>query len=196
MSRRLKQLFISGTILFSSYFSYDIPAALNRAMHFGKDKFTSYEITILYAAYSFPNIFLPILFIWIIKYSEKKLCIFFAALILAGQIIFTLGIWRKTSSLMIFGRFLFGIGNESVFLLQRKINFHSFSWKKIGFCFSLIHFNGYIRNCAKLCMHTLSLKKIWFNICIISRTCVHSHKFVCNIFIKRNTLSYFTCKSY
>ncbi|ELA46698.1 hypothetical protein VCUG_01848 [Vavraia culicis subsp. floridensis] len=137
MNERYKQLFYSSIILFSSYFSYDIPAALNKNIHLGDSKFTSYEITVLYSVYAFPNIFVPLIFTFVTEYSESSLNIFLSFLVLVGQCVFTLGIFKGLFYVAVLGRLLFGIGNETLFVIQSKLITTSFKGRELAFALAL-----------------------------------------------------------
>ncbi|ELQ73893.1 Major Facilitator Superfamily (MFS) [Trachipleistophora hominis] len=137
MNDRYRQLFYSSIILFSSYFSYDIPAALNKNIHLGSTKFSSYEITMLYSAYALPNIFVPLIFTFVTEYSESTLNVFLSFLVLAGQCVFTLGIFKGVFYVSVFGRLLFGIGNETLFVIQSKLITTTFKGRELAFALAV-----------------------------------------------------------
>lgn len=133
MYERYKQLLFSSTILFSSYFCYDIPAALNKNIHLGDSKFSSFEITTLYSAYALPNIFVPLIFVFFKNFSRKNFNVFLSFLVFTGHLIFTIGIWKKTFLVMVLGRLVFGIGNETLFVIQSKLISTNFKGKELSF---------------------------------------------------------------
>jgi MFS family permease len=69
----------------------------------------------LYSVYSFPNIILPFFGgILIDKLGVRVAILIFSTVLIAGQMIFTLGGFLTKYWLMILGRTLFGIGSESL----------------------------------------------------------------------------------
>ncbi|EPR79748.1 Major facilitator superfamily transporter [Spraguea lophii 42_110] len=137
MKRRVKHLFISCCILFSFYYAYDIPAALNKSINFGSSGFSVSKLTLLYSAYAIPNIFLPILFFLYSKFSDKVATIIFSILVMIGQIVFMCGIAFKNFKIMMIGRFIFGMGCESFVVVQNKILSKFFHGKELAFSLAL-----------------------------------------------------------
>lgn len=126
MERKYLILFTSSAILFSSYYCYDIPAALNRSLNTSKSIFNTFDITNLYSIYAFPNIFVPLFLTIFFKDSIKSTFIaMLSVLILIGHIIFSFSLNLQLPYIMLLGRFLFGLGNETLFvLLSNKITQH------------------------------------------------------------------------
>ncbi|KRH94923.1 hypothetical protein M153_9500012963 [Pseudoloma neurophilia] len=123
MKQKYAILLSSSAILFSSYYCYDIPAALNRSLSTTKSIFNTYNITELYSIYAFPNIFVPLLLTIFFKDSIKPAFItMLSVLILIGHTIFSFALNFENIYFMLFGRFIFGLGNETLFvLLSNKI---------------------------------------------------------------------------
>jgi MFS family permease len=81
-----------------------------------------YELNMLYSVYSFPNMFLPMLGGQLIdRYQPSSILMFFSLAVCFGQTLFSLGVSIKHYPLMIFGRIMFGIGGESVSVIQSSI---------------------------------------------------------------------------
>ncbi|KAG0438918.1 Major facilitator superfamily domain-containing protein 1 [Dictyocoela muelleri] len=120
MNRKYKLLIISSLILFSLYYAYDLPAAINNKFVFDDRKFTAFTLTMLYSAYAFPNILAPLIYINL-KIRDKVSLKILTFIVFTGQFVFTAGVYFKKFYLMVLGRFLFGIGCESYTVIQNKI---------------------------------------------------------------------------
>jgi MFS family permease len=115
-------LLLSCLLLFGNYYAYDAPAALNRPLQafLGHDYDTwQYELNLLYAVYSFPNMFLPLLGGSLLDSADPATVLLgFSSIVCLGQALFALGVTLKSFSLMLLGRSLFGIGGESISVAQ------------------------------------------------------------------------------
>eukprot|EP00762_Andalucia_godoyi_P001012 ANDGO_01966.mRNA.1 putative sulfoacetate transporter SauU len=112
-------LSLACLLTFGSYFCYDNPAALMTYIQDDLDV-NSLEFQTLYAVYSFPNTVLTIFGGFIMdKYLGIKLgAIIFAVLIFLGQCVFALGATIRTFWVMVLGRFIFGLGGETLGVAQ------------------------------------------------------------------------------
>jgi MFS family permease len=138
MKERYKILFLSSAILFSFYFTYDIPSALNFHLGPGDDARTNeYKVTLLYSVYALPNIVVPLFFGWIPYLKKSLLAQILCAFVFAGSLIFTLGVWRYSLRTMLLGRFLFGLGGESFAVIQNKLLSSEFKGKELSFAMGL-----------------------------------------------------------
>ncbi|RKO91331.1 major facilitator superfamily domain-containing protein, partial [Blyttiomyces helicus] len=118
-------LFLSCTLLVGNYYAYDNPAALNlplkRYLDHDYDSW-QYELNLLYAVYSFPNMFLPFLGGQLVdRFDPRKILLIFSSIVCLGQTLFAIGVSTKNFGLMLFGRVLFGIGGESISVVQSSI---------------------------------------------------------------------------
>ncbi|KAM0674553.1 hypothetical protein GVAV_002171 [Gurleya vavrai] len=134
MHQRYKILAISSFILFTFYYVYDIPAALNKHLI---QHTVAQKITFLYSIYAFPNMVLP-LFIGFssrikISYLAASLCF----LVFLGNVIFSLGVHYKNFNLMLIGRFIYGLGGESFAVIQNLIIAREFRGRELAFSMSL-----------------------------------------------------------
>jgi MFS family permease len=78
---------------------------------------TPHEYSLLFSVYGLPNIILPLL-AGIYMDSKKGLSfvlLFTTAMNFVGQFIFALGAYAYNFNLMLLGRFLFGLGSESLY---------------------------------------------------------------------------------
>ncbi|RKP22162.1 MFS general substrate transporter [Rozella allomycis CSF55] len=118
-------LFFSCFIVFGSYYCYDIPASLNKPIH--KYMNTTYDehqyqLNLLYSVYSFPNTILPLIGgILVDKYGTTTTLIVFGILVVFGHFIFSIGLTLKSFPTMLLGRFVFGLGGETLEVSQTSI---------------------------------------------------------------------------
>lgn len=137
MKERYRLLLLSSVILFAFYFVYDLPSALNHHIGFASQQGIEYRITLLYSAYSLPNIVVPVFFGWITHIRKSTLAKLLCVLVFAGHSVFTLGVWRRSFRTMLVGRFLFGIGGESFAVIQNRLISYEFKGKELAFAMGL-----------------------------------------------------------
>ncbi len=125
---RLAALVLMCLFGFGSYFCFDNPGALQReikeAMHVDTFQFAN-----LYAWYSWPNVILPIIggYLMDTVFGIRLGTVIFAGIICVGQFIFAAGGLFYNYYFMQVGRFVFGIGGESLAVAQ---NTYAVSWFK------------------------------------------------------------------
>ena len=153
-SDRWRVLALSCVVLCGQCFCYDIPAVVH-------DHLASFSgvssadfpwfFNSLYSAYSLPNLVLPLFFGYSVdKRSSSLIVCVLAAITCAGQacvtagmyycenyIIYFVGITQKMPFLAILGRFIFGVGCESMGVVQNAILTHYFGGKEIAFALAL-----------------------------------------------------------
>ena len=123
LSIRYFVLFLTCSIMIGNYFCFDNPSALKSQLqshfpHFTAPEF-EYYFSLLYSIYSIPNIILPFLGgLLVDTYGVRIMMILFSLLILIGQIIFAYGASIRHFQCMLFGRFIFGLGGESLSVAQ------------------------------------------------------------------------------
>lgn len=132
MKERHRMLLLSGLILFSFYFVYDIPSALSHQVGFDSKPGIEYKITLLYSVYSLPNIVVPVFFGWITHIRKSTMAKLLCVFVFAGHLVFTAGVWTRSFKTMLVGRFLFGIGGESFAVIQNKLISYEFKGKELG----------------------------------------------------------------
>lgn len=137
MIERYKVLLLSSIIWMGICFVYDIPAALNTMIDFGSKKNSEYKITILYSAYAFPNIVMPLAFGWAASFNTKVVSRFLCCLVFLGHFIFTVGIYKASFKMMVIGRFVLGVGGESFSVIQNKLISSEFKGKDLSFAMGL-----------------------------------------------------------
>jgi len=137
-SHRFLALIFMCLLGFGSYFCYDNPAALQE--DFKRDlNLTSTEFTLVYSIYSWPNVILCFLGGFLIDrvFGIRLGTIIYMLVLLVGQLIFATGGILDTFWLMIMGRFIFGIGAESLAVAQNSYAVLWFKGKELNMVFGL-----------------------------------------------------------
>jgi len=124
MKVRWLVLVLTAFFMGCNYYCYDNPAALYKPL---ADSFSDlpsfdYYYSLLYSVYSIPNIVLPVLGGLLVDRAGLYFSLnLFAALILVGQVIFAAGCSYHSFPIMLFGRFVFGLGGESISVAQSAL---------------------------------------------------------------------------
>lgn len=123
---------------FGSYFCYDNPAALQTEVLQDLNLNTA-EFMQLYAWYSWPNVVLCFLGGFLIDrvFGIRLGTIIFSLFVFTGQIIFAFGALANRFWLMEVGRFVFGIGGESLAVAQNTYAVNWFKGKELNLVFGL-----------------------------------------------------------
>ncbi|XP_048017137.1 major facilitator superfamily domain-containing protein 1 isoform X1 [Megalobrama amblycephala] len=123
---------------FGSYFCYDNPAALQTQVIQDMSLNTA-SFMQLYAWYSWPNVILCFLggFLLDRVFGIRLGTIIFSLFVLLGQIIFAAGALANHFWLMNLGRFVFGIGGESLAVAQNTYAVNWFKGKELNLVFGL-----------------------------------------------------------
>ncbi|XP_004704171.1 major facilitator superfamily domain-containing protein 1 isoform X1 [Echinops telfairi] len=138
LAHRLLVLALMCFLGFGSYFCYDNPAALQtqiqRDMQVNTTKFM-----LLYAWYSWPNVVLCFFGGFLIDrvFGIRWGTIIFSCIVCIGQVVFALGGIFNAFWLMQFGRFIFGIGGESLAVAQNTYAVSWFKGKELNLVFGL-----------------------------------------------------------
>ncbi|KAM3964851.1 lysosomal dipeptide transporter MFSD1 [Aphomia sociella] len=125
---RFLALLLMCFLCFGSYFCYDTPGAL--VDNFKDDShLNTSQFAMLYSIYSWPNVILCFIGGYLVdRYFGVRLgTIIYMTIVLIGAIIFAFGVYINAFWLMILGRFVFGIGGES---LQVAVNNYVVLWFK------------------------------------------------------------------
>uniref|UniRef100_A0A8C8HZT5 Lysosomal dipeptide transporter MFSD1 n=1 Tax=Oncorhynchus tshawytscha TaxID=74940 RepID=A0A8C8HZT5_ONCTS len=123
---------------FGSYFCYDNPAALQTQVIQDMKLNTSMFMQ-LYAWYSWPNVVLCFLggFLLDRVFGIRLGTIIFALFVCVGQVIVAVGALLDLFWLMEIGRFVFGIGGESLAVAQNTYAVNWFKGKELNLVFGL-----------------------------------------------------------
>eukprot|EP00008_Paramoeba_atlantica_P009366 CAMPEP_0201489330 /NCGR_PEP_ID=MMETSP0151_2-20130828/22109_1 /ASSEMBLY_ACC=CAM_ASM_000257 /TAXON_ID=200890 /ORGANISM="Paramoeba atlantica, Strain 621/1 / CCAP 1560/9" /LENGTH=507 /DNA_ID=CAMNT_0047874885 /DNA_START=44 /DNA_END=1567 /DNA_ORIENTATION=+ len=115
-------LFCVCFITFGSYWCFDTPGAIYKQLRlwFGPDWYDIQKNLLLYSVYSYPNVILAFCGGFIIdKITGVRLgAILFCSLVLTGETVFALAVQLRTYWLAVLGRFIFGLGGESLTVAQ------------------------------------------------------------------------------
>ena len=118
-------LLLGSLLLFGNYFAYDLPASLLKPLQTyldSSDAIFNYYFGLFYSLYSLPNIVLPFYGGWLAdKFGSAQLMIYLSLIVCSGQIVFSAGVQTKSYYLMLAGRLLFGIGSESLSVVQSQV---------------------------------------------------------------------------
>ncbi|XP_050361562.1 major facilitator superfamily domain-containing protein 1-like [Nymphalis io] len=135
---RFIALILMCFLCFGSYFCYDTPGAL--ADNFKDDShLNTSQFALLYSIYSWPNVILCFIGGYLVdRYFGIRLgTIIYMTIVFVGAVVFALGVYINAYWLMILGRFIFGIGGES---LQVAVNSYVVLWfngKELNMVFGL-----------------------------------------------------------
>ncbi|XP_030633537.1 lysosomal dipeptide transporter MFSD1 [Chanos chanos] len=123
---------------FGSYFCYDNPAALQTQV-IQDMRLTTSKFMQLYAWYSWPNVVLCFLGGFLIDrvFGIRLGTIIFSLFVCGGQVIFAAGALVNHFWLMELGRFVFGIGGESLAVAQNTYAVNWFKGKELNLVFGL-----------------------------------------------------------
>ncbi|EPZ32650.1 Major facilitator superfamily, general substrate transporter domain-containing protein [Rozella allomycis CSF55] len=119
------------------YYAYDIPASLYAVLQNelgSNDEEYEYQMQLMYALYSFPNIILPVGVGAVMDRlgTPKSITVVFFFVIL-GQILTSLGVANKSFYIILTGRTIFGIGGESVNIVQGNLSSYFFNGSFLSF---------------------------------------------------------------
>lgn len=123
---------------FGSYFCYDNPGALQTVFKRDLD-LSATQFTLIYSIYSWPNVVLCFLGGFLIDrlFGIRLGTIIYMLILLVGQLIFASGGILNAFWLMILGRFIFGIGAESLAVAQNSYAVLWFKGKELNMVFGL-----------------------------------------------------------
>ncbi|XP_074046928.1 lysosomal dipeptide transporter MFSD1 isoform X2 [Macrotis lagotis] len=123
---------------FGSYFCYDNPAALQTQIQEDMQVDTA-SFMLLYSWYSWPNVILCFFGGFLIDrvFGIRWGSIIFSFIVCIGQVIFAMGAIVNAFWLMQLGRFVFGIGGESLAVAQNTYAVSWFKGKELNLVFGL-----------------------------------------------------------
>jgi len=127
------------------YFSFDIPAALHQQLKDYMSTATansgssfSVKFNLLYSVYSIPNIILPFFGGAIVDSLGAHMAVLlFSMFTLMGQILFAIGASRKSWTIMLIGRIVYGFGGESISVATSTLNNTWFQGKELALSFGV-----------------------------------------------------------
>ena len=122
-------------IIIGSYYAYDIPSALHQQLQDYMPPSDQYEtnFNLLYTVYSIPNVILPLFGGNIVdRYGAPRCLTLFATFVCMGAILLSLGVTNQSWNTMYVGRFVFGLGAESLCVAQSTIVSDWFEGKEVA----------------------------------------------------------------
>ncbi|XP_072474723.1 lysosomal dipeptide transporter MFSD1 isoform X2 [Notamacropus eugenii] len=138
LAHRLVALAFMCFLGFGSYFCYDNPAALQTQVQQDMQVHTA-AFMLLYSWYSWPNVILCFFGGFLIDrvFGIRWGSIIFSFIVCIGQVIFAMGAIVNAFWLMQLGRFVFGIGGESLAVAQNTYAVSWFKGKELNLVFGL-----------------------------------------------------------
>jgi len=134
---------IVGVILmcllgFGSYFCFDNPGALQNEIK-NDMGVSTFSFSTLYSWYSVPNVFLPLMggFLMDTLFGLRLGTILWATFIVIGQTVTAYGAFVGKFTAMQTGRFIFGVGGESLAVAQNTYTVLWFKGKGLNMIFGL-----------------------------------------------------------
>ncbi|RZB39821.1 major facilitator superfamily domain-containing protein 1 [Asbolus verrucosus] len=123
---------------FGSYFCYDNPGALQNELR-QELNLTTTEYSLFYSMYSWPNVVLCFVGGFLLDriFGIRLGTNLYMGLTLLGQILFATGVMFNVFWVMLMGRFIFGIGSESLAVAQNNYAVLWFKGKELNMVFGL-----------------------------------------------------------
>ncbi|KAL7467323.1 hypothetical protein ACHAXS_007571 [Conticribra weissflogii] len=129
-------LSLACVVMTGSYYAYDIPSALHQQLQDYMPHSPHFEtqFNLLYTVYSIPNVILPLFGGNIVDRCGAPACLaLFAFFTLLGSSFLSIGVASKSWYIMYIGRFVFGLGGESLCVAQSTILSEWFEGKEVAF---------------------------------------------------------------
>ncbi|XP_067898254.1 lysosomal dipeptide transporter MFSD1 isoform X1 [Heterodontus francisci] len=179
---------------FGSYFCYDNPAALQTQV-LSDMKVNTVTFMQLYAWYSWPNVVLCFFGGYLLDkvFGMRLGTIIFSLFVCVGQVIVATGALLNAFWLMELGRFVFGIGGESLAVAQNTYAVSWFKGKELNLVFGLqlsmarlgstvnMNIMGWIYARAAKMVGSMNYSTLGISLMIAASTCVFS--FLCALAI-------------
>ncbi|XP_029471009.1 major facilitator superfamily domain-containing protein 1 isoform X1 [Rhinatrema bivittatum] len=187
LAHRLLVLTIMCFLGFGSYFCYDNPAALQTQVQ-GDMKVNTATFMALYAWYSWPNVILCFFGGFLIDrvFGIRLGTVIFSLFVCSGQVVFATGALCNAFWLMEAGRFIFGIGGESLAVAQNTYAVSWFKGKELNLVFGLqlsmsrvgstvnMNIMGWIYSRIQSTLGSAGYKTLGISLMIGAVTCVFS----------------------
>ena len=131
-------LFLLNLTLAGDYYCYDNPQALQ--IYLQKDlNIDASTYNLLYSVYNLPNIILPLVAGRLIDFFGVRMAtIFYASLIVLGQILVTFGGYSEDFWLMFAGRAIYGLGGDSLSVCEIFFVTEWFGGLELAFAYSFL----------------------------------------------------------
>eukprot|EP01119_Soliformovum_irregulare_P018468 TRINITY_DN5672_c0_g1_i1.p1 TRINITY_DN5672_c0_g1~~TRINITY_DN5672_c0_g1_i1.p1 ORF type:complete len:477 (+),score=87.84 TRINITY_DN5672_c0_g1_i1:33-1433(+) len=125
---------------FGSYYVYDMPGALfPQIKTYFKPPISDVDYGWLYSIYSWPNGVMAMCGGFLVDrvFGIRLGSVIFATIVAVGQVLFTLGIYLENYWLALAGRFVFGLGGESLAVSQSAYTAKWFFGKELELAFAI-----------------------------------------------------------
>lgn len=97
----------------------------------------------MYTVYSLPNVAIPLAGGWLTdRFGVRPLLGLFSTLVLAGQLLVTAGLLRREMALVLVGRTVFGLGGESLSVVQNVLTCSWFRGSQLSLALGLLLVTG------------------------------------------------------
>mmetsp|Transcript_105158 Transcript_105158/g.307348 ORF Transcript_105158/g.307348 Transcript_105158/m.307348 type:complete len:449 (+) Transcript_105158:187-1533(+) len=131
--------------LFGQFYAYDNPSALNEQLKLSlvsanalPESSYAYFFSLLYSVYSIPNIVLPLVMgMGVDRCGARVLLCVLALCVVLGHTLFAIGVGSSSTTMMLTGRVIFGIGGESIQVAQNCLLFRWFKGAEVAFALGL-----------------------------------------------------------
>lgn len=143
-------LLLASVLTFGGYYSFDFPSVTHNQLyrHFtqginGEDEHTikkrfEFQFNLLFSLYSLPNTILPFVSgVAIDKWGNNRVIFLTATLVLIGNLLQTYSCYSVDMTSFLVGRFLFGLGAESLQVCANIIISKWFSGSELAFAMAL-----------------------------------------------------------
>jgi MFS family permease len=138
LAHRLFILIFMAFISFGSYFCYDNPGAMQEVF-MQEMSLTNTEYMALYSWYSWPNVIVCFFGGFLIDrvFGIRLGTIVFSSILTLGQVVFASGAFFNSYWILVAGRFLFGIGGESLAVAGNNYVVKWFAGRELNMVFGL-----------------------------------------------------------
>lgn len=117
-------------IIFSGYFSYDLPSITSAQLKEHPFDLTNTQLGLLFTVYALPNTILPLFSgTFYTRLGVWRGIIAIGTTIAVGIIVIAIGVGADSFSLMMLGRAIYGIGGESLYV---GVDVLTTTWFKVG----------------------------------------------------------------
>ena len=137
---RFVVLILICNITFGSYYCYDIPGALKGQLFDQFPEMTQLQYNLLYSLYSWPNTVQVFFGGYIIdRYlGVRRGCFICCSVLVAGQALVCYGVQTNSVALLLAGRFLFGVGGETLAVAQSAYAAQWFKGAELATAFGIV----------------------------------------------------------
>ena len=139
---RFTQLVLVCIVVFSGYFSYDLPGITSEELKTDLG-ITNTQLGLLFSVYAFPNAVMPLLSgVYYAGSGAWKGVLVIATVIFSGVALVGLGAAHGSFLLMLLGRAVYGLGGESLFIGVDVLATDWFKHAELGLAYGMIQSAG------------------------------------------------------